>query len=394
MKNLYFTAFLTAFVSIAAYGQCNQPDLGAIEGIVIERYYTSDENDATDTDGGTLAAGSITWRIYADLKPEYRMLSIFGSPNNELRIEVQSPYQFFNNEDRGDITGSAIMANRLNDNTVALDSYIAVGAASNSHWGVLKELDADGSFIGGSNNDGGSEGIAAGLLSNTNPLDGVAVTVADGLLEGSVPEVTLVPGAGDFEMFDNTNSSNILLTQNSAYAVLGGTAGPTPDNHLLIAQLTSNGTITGCINLQIGIPQALIGNGFNCKSEIRYFASLTPEDLALGNGTSVVWAAASIAELCFVLDPTVNVRDVAKLPSFDLYPNPSSESFYIHLFDNTSDMRYEIVDSYGHVVKQKYIGVNSPGANIEISVNDLAAGIYLVRVYSNGVASVKKLVKN
>jgi hypothetical protein len=394
MKNFYFTLILSSLFAYSAQAQCNQPDLGALEGIVIERYYTSDENDATDSDGGNLPAGSVTWRIYADLKPEYRVLSVFGSPNNEMKIEIQNSYEFFNNEDRGDIVGNAIMANRLNDNTVALDSYITVGAASNMHWGVLKSLDPDGSFIGGSNNDGGSAGVANGLLYNTNPLDGVAVTLADGLLEGTVPEVTLVPGAADFEMFDNVNSPNSLVTQNAAYAVLGGTAGPTADNHVLLAQLTSNGVISGCINIQIGIPTELIGNGFNCKSEIRYFATLTPEDEALGNGNTVVWAAGTVSELCFMLDATSSVRDAARLPKFDLYPNPTNETFYINMFDNATEMRYEIVDTYGHVVKQKNIGATAEGMNIEIPVSDLPAGLYLVRVYSNGIASVKKLIKN
>ena len=39
-----------------------------IEKIIVENYYISDANDATDTTGGQLQAGSKTYRIYIDLK--------------------------------------------------------------------------------------------------------------------------------------------------------------------------------------------------------------------------------------------------------------------------------------------------------------------------------------
>ncbi|MEY4593948.1 MAG: hypothetical protein RIQ47_358, partial [Bacteroidota bacterium] len=38
-----------------------------VENVIVERYYVSDASDATDTIGGGLAAGSVTYRIYIDL---------------------------------------------------------------------------------------------------------------------------------------------------------------------------------------------------------------------------------------------------------------------------------------------------------------------------------------
>lgn len=40
-----------------------------IEKVTVERYYVSDANDATDTFGGYLEPGSVTYRVYIDLLP-------------------------------------------------------------------------------------------------------------------------------------------------------------------------------------------------------------------------------------------------------------------------------------------------------------------------------------
>lgn len=40
-----------------------------LQKVIVEKYYISDANDATDTLGGGLSAGSTTYRIYVDLVP-------------------------------------------------------------------------------------------------------------------------------------------------------------------------------------------------------------------------------------------------------------------------------------------------------------------------------------
>jgi len=118
-------------------------------------------------------------------------------------LQLQTSTVFFNNEDRGEETGDAIGAGNLVDNTVAVDSWVTIGAASDSHWGILKSEDEDGSIIAGANNDGGSESVTDGLLINNNELMNELLTQADGLLEGAVPTVTAV--GLDLSVFSDEN---------------------------------------------------------------------------------------------------------------------------------------------------------------------------------------------
>ncbi len=245
-----------------------------LEGIIVERYYVADSNDAADEDGGSeLAEGSVTYRVYADLAVGYELQAVYGNALHLLRIETST--YFYNNADRGEATGDQLPANRLDENTVALDSYVTVGGASTGHWGILKSEDIDGSVVGGSNNDGGSEGIAGGLLVNDDPLAGIPLTEADGLLAGTVPAVTVV--GLDLSIFDNSNGGPLFLTNGGAWSVLEGTQGPTSTNKVLIAQLTTDGNLEFELNIQLGTPEGgvekyvasnAVGNEFQCDQLI------------------------------------------------------------------------------------------------------------------------------
>ncbi|MBI1266283.1 MAG: T9SS type A sorting domain-containing protein [Cryomorphaceae bacterium] len=240
MKHL-FTIVLSIF-SLGIWAQ-------GLENVFVETYYVSDANDATDTDGGNLPPNSVTYRIFVDMAPGYELQAIYGNTNHEARIETTT--FFFNNLDRGEISGDMIPANRLDENTVALDSWVGMSGASGIHLGVPKNMDTNGSIIGGDNNDGGSEGISTGLLINNDPLAGIPLTTADGLITGFVPTVTAV--GLDLSMFAELNSSVAFSSNGGAWSVLEGVQGPTPENIVLIAQITTDGELEFHLNLQLGI---------------------------------------------------------------------------------------------------------------------------------------------
>lgn len=226
-----------------------------IEGLYVETYYVSDANDATDTLGGGLPEGSVTYRIFLDLASKSRLKAIYGSKNRALSIT--STEVFFNNLLRGRTFGYEINRNNLDNNTIALDSWLSMGFASNKHFGVLKSNDPDTSIVGGINSDGGSASIEGGILANSNPLAGLPLIVSDGL----VLTDSSVAGFFDYGILtqfgDDSTIFGSLVPRTSFYSEDArlinnlGISGFEPNNHILIAQLTTKGTLSFSLNIEI-----------------------------------------------------------------------------------------------------------------------------------------------
>ncbi|MBI1266281.1 MAG: hypothetical protein GC193_02495 [Cryomorphaceae bacterium] len=242
MRNVLVIVFS---LSISVLGRSQ-----GLENILVETYYVSDSNDATDTDGGSLEVGSVTYRVFVDMAPGYELQAVYGNENHPLSISTST--YFFNNEDRGESKGDVINDIRLDENTVALDSWLTIGAASDAHIAVPKNIDSNGSIVGGINNDGGSEGIAGGLLTNLVGV-GIPLTQSDGLLSETLPSSVVTLGV-DLSLFANANAGTTFSTSSGAWSVLEGFQGVTSENYVLIAQLTTKGSLTFHINLQLGTP--------------------------------------------------------------------------------------------------------------------------------------------
>lgn len=276
MKQL--AAFLVpvlALLGTNSTAQYTPPDGTGLEGIIVETYYVADENDHADTDGASVPVpvGAVTYRVFADLKEGYELLTAGGFVNHPFTIGTTTT--FWNNEDRGDAWGDAINDIHLNKNTVAIDSWLAMGAASDAHWGVLKVEDPNGSVVGGTNNDGGSTG--APLLVNAAAAVGIALTEADGLSNVSVPPGTTY--VGDAPEFFNVNAAvNTYSNDNFAWAVLGGVSSPLPGNKVLLGQFTTEGILSFCMNLWVRIPDSLVCNDPNCHTVEEYYAVLLESD--------------------------------------------------------------------------------------------------------------------
>lgn len=239
-----------------------------IENVRVETYYISDANDATDTTGGGLVAGSRTYRIHIDLAPGRRLRALYGRAGHPIRIE--STTLLFNHADRGRRFGHEVNNNALDEGVVALDSWLSLGAASNQRMGVRKELDTDGSILGGTNNDGGSEGIAAGLLNNVIEEMGIALTVQDGLVphpNNIIPPNFLRTGDDPVTAFgDSTQASGFISEDFRMSCSTPGVSGVFENNELLVAQITTAGELSFSLNIEIEL-----ANG----SLVRYVAADT-----------------------------------------------------------------------------------------------------------------------
>jgi hypothetical protein len=191
---------LTGGVSLAQNG---------LEGVIVEKYYVSNAADATGSIGA-LPAGSVTYRVFADLLPGYKFQALYGVAGHSLSLSTSTA--FFNNEDRGN-TNPAIGSTFLKNNSVALDSWFSIGGAANGQMGILKS------------EDNGAANLITGntMLQNADPTAGIPLTTQDGIIAGTPVAVTFVGLTTELDVFNATsNVGNSFTTSNGSIAALGG----------------------------------------------------------------------------------------------------------------------------------------------------------------------------
>lgn len=252
MKNIVLVVCFFLFASTS---------FSQLERLVVEKYYISDENDASDTTGGGIAPGSVTYRVYADLLPNTRIKRMFGTSGHPFFVSSTQP--FFNNKSQGQSFGKDFSKVFLSENTTALDTYLTIGQlakqGSKLFFGIPKEHDMDGSFIGGVNNDGGSEMVLSGLLINDDTLAGIPLTESDGIDTMNLAAVTWTSfGVQDFvtqsdsTIFGSVVEGTVFESENFYLQSSQGIDGVSPDtNMVLLAQLTTLGELTFEMNLEL-----------------------------------------------------------------------------------------------------------------------------------------------
>ncbi|HQW86160.1 MAG TPA: hypothetical protein PLH93_03190 [Flavobacteriales bacterium] len=192
-----------------------------IDDVRVERFAVR-----PDPKGG---ADLVTYRLYIDLADGHRLNMVYGDEHNELHIRTTT--HFVNS------TNSAKYGDRMHHRDLlegddAYDSWLTIGATSNKHWGVPRELDEDG-------------------------------VPGDGLVElDSVPQVVnmlMEPG------YLGSIPGCCLHTMNGAWAILGGTAGITDLGLVLIGQFTTDGSLEYQLNAQVKRPD---GSLVRCVSTV------------------------------------------------------------------------------------------------------------------------------
>ncbi len=227
---IFFNVLSVCSISLYAQNKyiLTHTDSSALEGIIVEKYYVSDSTDIIDTTGGKLPIGSTTYRIFVDMKPGYSLQLVYGNQRQTLCIKTTTT--FFNNTYIFALTGYNVDLKEINKNTVALDSWLTMGASTKLYTGIPLSDDKDGSILTGRK----------------------SLSQADGLTNGTLPyfkEFNL-----DLNFFNQTKNDSVLCTNNGGWAALNGVKGSTSDNKVLIAQLTTNGKLSFELNVQLGTP--------------------------------------------------------------------------------------------------------------------------------------------
>jgi hypothetical protein len=444
MKTRLFLLILSAMLfSTAGKAQ--------IEKVIVETYYVSDANDSTDTTNGrNIPVGSKTYRVYIDLAPGYKLKRIFGTTAHPLKIT--STADFYNNIDRPtEYFGYQIKRNHFNSNpTLALDSWLTLGIAAifgtaNNYSGVIKTQDTDNSTW--LNNTGGTAAIPGGILKNNDASAGPPISTNDGYMTYSGTLSTWFDngfknGTVDTTVFGSVNTGSQFISTTAFLQQNNGVMGQNPDsNQVLIAQLTTLGTLTMELNVDVvdstGAVTTYVASN-PAGSEVLSPFLTYPTVCGCTDTRYVEYSstyACSNPSACITLnrfgctdsmacnyDPSANKllpnfccypgycndRDISLVcPDLspykikknwvkDIYPNPVDNMLNIGLIYTSDPMEisYIIYDAYGNAIREQSLGVMAGNSVINADVSDLSAGLYVFRVIAGGNSTTKKFIKN
>lgn len=412
-----------------------------VQSMEVELYYIADSNDESSTsddeDVYDLQEGSKTYRVFVELCDSCKLRGFYGSENKPFSISCTD--SIFNHTDRGELFGSDIGDNRLDENTVALDSWLSFGASSEIHYGILKTEDVDGSILGGDNND-------VNALSNDNSELGIPLTTSDGLAVDSNLVSPEIFGSfpDEFEqVFEDGIPSDIRFdSEQFEITTSEGVGLDSLGNKLLVAQITTYGNLDSlCLNLlvedQFGVlhkitssqegeleeneqfsaylkyppqcgctdsfyleydPAAVCDDG-TCVTEIIYGCN-DPEACNYDPDVNL-----NIPELCCILPdncgglnpelicPDASLNEIFASSDLDvsIYPNPFSSMLTLKFEPNqVDDSLIEVVDILGQVVHSKV----AKNELTELDLSFLERGHYVVIIRRAEKIATRKIIKS
>jgi len=218
-----------------------------LEGIIVEKYYISTREDNAHPElSGELTPGSITYRIYVDLKPGYTFQMAYGAPNHELFIK--STDLFYNHLEYGAEYPNRIPLRTYPRNCTRLDSWLSAGGAGENQIGVLKSEDDTLNVLKTSGQ----------YLKNDSKKMGLSLEHVDGLKEKyNQTFPTFYQMDSTIKGLGSITNTNTISINNGAWACMGkGVQGADSlSNKVLIAQLTTHGELSYQLNLLIGTPE-------------------------------------------------------------------------------------------------------------------------------------------
>jgi hypothetical protein len=238
MKKLGLFVFL--FVSfLSAFAQ------NALEGIIVEKYYVSTKKDNSKKQlSGELPIGSTTYRIYVDMAPGCRFMAAYGSPGHPL--EINSTENIYNHIDNGAEHPIRIPERTYKKNIVPLDSWITIGPAGETYFGVLKEADTIKDL-------NSVVPFEKGFLMSQKKEMGFSLQERDGFRRtDNIPDITLYNIDSSLNVLRMVTNGKSFRIENGAWASMGkGVSGVDSlgSNTILIAQITTKGKLNYELNL-------------------------------------------------------------------------------------------------------------------------------------------------
>ena len=379
---------LSLLLSTFAFSQ--QRTAQGLENIIVEKYYISNAADSIKADAdaedagpdyvkGTLLSGSVTYRVYADLLPNYKLVSVYSDSSRKQDIIFKTATSFYNHP-AGDIHATGNKKDIANS-VLALDSYLTLGGAAKGFYGILKkDDDAVASWFTTNNPDG--------VLLNDAPAIGIPLTQKDGFIAGTGIQTPFLAGFDASILGDGTKVGSSIETGIGAYYTTSVVRGPdTVENKVLIAQITTKGRFQFELNILV---QSMI------DGRAQYFVAKNPKPssspLDADDDVKLDFLAYDSDVITDV--PTINTAKNDLAVSF--YPNPANEflNMEINAIQPNSKGSYIVYGLLGNVITQKELtGINGTYKE-EIDISSFAKGLYTIQVNINGTTTAKKIIKN
>lgn len=430
-KSIFLRNLLAGLVLLTSSFAVGQ---GVLENVLIETYYVSDANDANTTVGGTLEEGSVTYRVFITLCEGCQLRAIYGSENHPFAIE--STEVFFNNTDRGKTYGFDIQDNRLDENTVALDSWLSFGGATDEDWGIPKVDDTDGSVVGGVNHEDG-------LLINDDASAGLLLVEADGLLTATatVPSNFFQSGDNPSGIFGIETIGNSFVST-SFKAQADGMSISETGNTFLVAQLTTKGELTFALNFEVldasgqlvklvssdevlesgEVFSPFLSYPFECGCTDPYFleydATAACDDGSCA--TEIIYGCNdpeacnydstvnfNVPALCCILPDNCIGLDIDVIcPEYVgienseigfsvlMYPNPTSDVLNLDLSGRLTAVELRIYNLHGETIVQRNLQASNGIIFERLDMDQYANGLYLIEVVANDLRWNSKFVKS
>jgi hypothetical protein len=375
MKKISWMAFAIFCGVISTQSKAQQ----GLESIIVEKYYVADAADSADAaENGAvypLRAGMITYRVYADLLPNYSVIQMFGAPGHPL--EINTTTAFFNDPNYGVPYYQGTSINNTRKNTQMIDSYLTIGAVANGNpglMGVLKEEDTDGTI-------GNLQGL---LVNNVVPMT-YAITGTegrDGLMPGVPTALNVLGISGELDILDQTAGDSIVIN-NGAIAALGGIVGVTAENRVMLGQFTTDGVFSFKLNIQLETPQ--VGGSENYVAEDPSATEFTDSTLIYVSESDVIVDTTDTS--------TVAIHEIMSVNDWTAaaYPNPfNNEVILLNNSLSMTAMQIEVVDVLG----QRVLIDRFYGNQIRIQTSAWSNGVYMVHLKQSGKSRVLRLVKS
>jgi hypothetical protein len=206
------------------------------------------------------------------------------------------------------------------------------------------------------------------MLKNRDNTIGIFLKDQDGMIAATPMPLTSVGIDNIMGVFDASSlTDSIFKTNDGAISALGGAAGPTSENRILLGQFTTKGQFSFELNIQIGTPTPGVSE--------KYVAS-NPKN---GELTIPSLIYKSPSNTTTPVDPTKASLSLIENHSISTFPNPCSDKLFVK-FDNNTSGKYnlELLSADGKLVTNKVLDANS-----ELNVVDLTTynkGVYFVRI--------------